>query len=62
MIVDANKFMRDVRGGGAITGTRLLDQEVLELKRGWYKLFAHCLEHINYCRYLILPWYTDWKQ
>jgi hypothetical protein len=43
----ANKLLSDARGGGAIVGTRLLDQKVLELKRGWYKLFAHCLEHID---------------
>ena len=43
----ANKFMRDIRGDVAITGTRLLDQEVLELKQGWHKLYSHCLEQID---------------
>jgi hypothetical protein len=43
----ANKFMSDITGGVVITGTRLLDREVLALKREWYKLFAHCLENID---------------
>jgi hypothetical protein len=43
----ANKFMRDIRGDVAITGTRLVDQEVLELKQGWHKLYSHCLEQID---------------
>ena len=43
----ANKFMSDITGGVAITGTRLLDREVLALKKEWYKLFAHCLENID---------------
>ena len=44
-----NKFIRDHSGDAVITGTggRLTRGEVIELKKEFYKLYAHCLEQID---------------
>ena len=43
----ANKFLLDIRDGGAIHGTRLHEREILELKKSWHKLYAHFLQQID---------------
>ena len=44
-----NKFIRDHSGEAPITGTgtRLHPEHVLQLKRSFYKLYAHCLKQID---------------
>ena len=47
MHIQIAKFLRDIRDGGAIHGTRLDEREILELKKSWHKLYAHFLQQID---------------
>ncbi len=41
----ANKFIRENREG--THGSSLRDNDVMQLKRGWHKFYAHCLREID---------------
>jgi hypothetical protein len=43
----ANNYLRDNRDGNAMHGTRLTAREILDLKKSWHKLFAHCVHQID---------------
>ena len=45
----ANKFIRENREGSLLRnhGSSLRDDDVMQLKRGWHKFYAHCLREID---------------
>jgi hypothetical protein len=45
----ANKFIRENRERSLLRnhGSSLRDDDVMQLKRGWHKFYAHCLREID---------------